>query len=91
MSQVIESRCRMPDTRQRLWAVAYQNLRGECYLVPVRLSSRDDGEVAFIRIRSRIKAVLSPCLPQRILLTLIAKRVAGTAVIRRVRNILMLL
>lgn len=89
MSHATVSRCGLPTTRDLTWAVVKQNLAGACYLVPIRFSSRDDGERAFNRIKARLNAVNPSFWANRLLIAMVTKQVAHKATIKYVSTVAM--
>ena len=81
MSRPSELRRGLPTTRDFIWAVVDQDFSGVSRLTPVRLSSRDDGERAFRRIRDRLALVKSHSWICRMFAAISTKRVAGIATI----------
>ena len=79
-----ELRRGLPTTRDFIWAVVDQDLSGVSRLIPVRLSSRDDGERAFGRIRDRLALAKSPSWICRMSTAISFKTVASTATIKYV-------
>lgn len=67
-----------------MWAVVDRDFSGVSRLLPIRLSSRDDGERAFGRIRDRLAVVKSHSWIHRMITAVSTARVASTATIRYV-------
>lgn len=84
MNQATEPQYGLPTTRDFVWAVVNQRLNGACHLVPVRISSRDDGERAFRRIRDRLDAVVPRSRTSWVFAASFAKMVVSTATVRYV-------
>ena len=71
----------LPTTRNFIWAVVERDSSGLSRLMPVRLSSRDDGERAFGRIRDRLAVVQSHSYICRMVAAISTARMASTATI----------
>lgn len=81
MSLPAELRPGLPTTRNFIWAIVERDFSGLSRLMPVRLSSRDDGERAFRRIRDRLAVVRSHSCICRMLAAICTARTASTATI----------
>ena len=79
-----ELRRGLPTTRDFIWAVVDQDFSGVSRLIPVRLSSRDDGERAFGRIRDHLAVIKSHSWICRMSAAISFKTVASTATIKYV-------
>ena len=84
MSPLIELRLGLPTTRDYVWAVASRTFNGPCYYMPISLSSRNDGERALRRIKSRVAAASPRSWVSLLLASMLLRTVISKANIRYV-------